>query len=158
MTGWRIGYAGGPAPLIREMTKMQSQSTSGACSISQAAATAALNGEQGFIADHNAIFKQRRDRVSARLNRIPGLRCHCPEGAFYLFPECGAWLGKTTAGGRRLQSDYDIADALLEEQHVAVVHGSAYGLSPHLRISYATASDLLESACDRIQEFRAGLT
>jgi aspartate aminotransferase len=139
------------------MTKLQSQSTSGACSISQAAAAAALSGEQGFIAEHNAVFKQRRDRVSEWLNRIPGLYCHRPEGAFYLFPQCADWLGKTSAGGCRLDSDYAIADALLEEQHVAVVHGGAYGLSPHLRISYATSSDLLEAACERIQTFAEGL-
>lgn len=158
MTGWRLGFAGGPAELIKALVKMQGQVTSGACSISQAAAAAALTGDQSFIAAHNDIFQQRRNLVSERLNQIDGIRCHRPEGAFYLFPECSGLMGKTTAGGRQLNTDLDFAEALIEEANVGVVQGSAYGLTPYFRISYATSTELLEQACTRIQEFCAGLS
>ncbi|MEQ8344398.1 MAG: pyridoxal phosphate-dependent aminotransferase [Sneathiellaceae bacterium] len=153
MTGWRIGYAGGPAPLIKAMAKLQSQSTSNPCSVSQAAAVAALTGNQDFIPAHNQIFKERRDLVVSMLNEAPGIQCPRPEGAFYVYPSCAGTLGKTSKGGRKLESDLDFATALLEEAEVAVVHGEAFGLTPHFRISYATATDTLREACSRIQDF-----
>lgn len=158
MTGWRIGYAGGDAALIKAMAKMQSQVTGGACSISQAAAAAALAGDQTLVAERRAVFKARRDHVVARLNEIPGLRCALPDGAFYVFPDCRDWLGRKTAAGARLENDGDVAERLLEEREVAVVHGAAYGLSPHLRLSYATDLATLDAALDRIQAFAEGLT
>ncbi len=157
MTGWRIGYAGGPAPLIKAMAKLQSQSTSNPCSVSQAAAVAALTGSQDFIAAHNQIFKERRDLVVSMLNEAPGIQCPRPEGAFYVYPSCAGTLGKTSKGGRKLESDLDFATALLEEAEVAVVHGEAFGLTPHFRISYATATDTLREACSRVQDFCGAL-
>jgi len=151
MTGWRIGYAGGPAELVKAMAKVQSQSTSNPSSISQAAAVAALDGPHDFIAERNAVFKQRRDLVAERLDAVPGLRCRRPEGAFYVYPSCAGVIGKRTADGRVLESSEDFARHLLESEGVAVVHGSAFGLDPCFRISYATATELLEEACTRIE-------
>jgi len=150
MTGWRIGYAGGPAELIKAMAKIQSQSTTNPSSISQAAAVEALDGPQDFIAEHNAVFRQRRDLVVAGLNAVPGLSCATPVGAFYVYPSCAGLIGKTTPKGKTLESDGDFVDYLLEEATVACVPGAAFGLSPHFRISYATGTDALETALDRI--------
>ena len=157
MTGWRIGYAAGPKPLIKAMAIIQSQSTSNPSSISQWAAVEALNGPQDFIARNNAAFRERRDLVVSMLNQANGIKCPRPEGAFYVFPSCEGTIGKTTAGGRKLGSDDDFVTALLEEEGVAVVQGSAFGLGPHFRISYATANAVLEEACRRIQRFCASL-
>lgn len=153
MTGWRIGYAAGPADLIKAMAVMQSQSTTNPSSISQAAAVAALNGPQDFLAERNEIFRQRRDLVVARLDRCPGLTCSRPEGAFYVYPSCAGTIGKTAPDGGKIRSDEDFATKLLEAEGVAVVHGAAFGLSPYFRISYATSTDVLEDACDRIERF-----
>ena len=150
MTGWRIGYAGGPAPLIKAIAKIQSQSTSNPSSISQAAAVEALNGPQDFIAQHNVSFKQRRDLVVDMLNKAKGLYCHKPEGAFYVYPSCAGAIGKTTPEGKRINSDDDFVTYLLEAEGVAAVQGSAFGLSPHFRISYATSTETLRDACTRI--------
>jgi aspartate aminotransferase len=150
MTGWRIGYAGGPKELIRAMATIQSQSTSNPCSISQAAAVAALDGDQGFLAERNEVFRRRRDLVVELLNRAPGLRCLKPEGAFYVYPSCAGVIGKRTPKGERIQSSEDFVRYLLEDAGVAVVHGAAFGLDPYFRISYATATELLEDACQRI--------
>ena len=157
MTGWRIGFAGGPAMLIKAMAKLQSQSTTNPSSISQWAAVEALNGPQDFIATNAAIFRERRDLVVSMLNQAKGLVCPRPEGAFYVFPSCAGTLGKVSPGGRTIDTDEDFVTALLEEEGVAVVHGSAFGLSPFFRISYATANATLEEACTRIQRFCAGL-
>ena len=150
MTGWRIGYAGGPAELIRAMAKIQSQSTTNPCSISQAAAVEALNGPQDFIPERAAVFKERRDLVVDMLNRAPGLRCHRPEGAFYVYPSCAGVIGRRTPEGSELRDSEGFVRYLLEQGGVAVVHGAAFGLDPYLRISYATATDLLEEAGARI--------
>jgi aspartate aminotransferase len=150
MTGWRIGYAGGPAELIKAMAKVQSQSTSNPCSISQAATVAALEGPQDFIPERTVVFKQRRDLIVDLLNRAPGIRCHRPEGAFYVYPSCAGVLGRRTPDGRELRTSEDFARYLLEREGVAVVHGAAFGLDPFLRISYATATELLEEAGRRI--------
>ncbi len=157
MTGWRIGYAGGPVELIKAMSKLQSQSTSNPSSISQAAAVEALNGSQDFIAEHNEIFKGRRDLVVSMLNQANGLDCLTPEGAFYVYPSCAGCMGKTTPDGKKLDSDLDFSTALLAAEGVAVVHGEAFGLSPHFRISYATSTEALEDACERIQRFCGSL-
>jgi aspartate aminotransferase len=150
MTGWRIGYAAGPRELIKAIAMIQSQSTSNPCSISQAAATAALNGGLDFLPERNAVYQQRRDLVVAALNRAPGLRCHTPEGAFYVYPSCAGVIGRTTPDGRRIGTSEDFARYLLEAEGVAVVHGSAFGMDPYFRISYATSTALLEEACRRI--------
>jgi aspartate aminotransferase len=150
MTGWRIGYGGGPTELIRAMAKIQSQSTTNPCSISQAAAVEALNGPQDFIAPRAAIFKERRDLVVDLLNQAPGIRCHRPEGAFYVYPSCAGVIGRRTPDGTELADSESFARYLLEAEGVAVVHGAAFGLDPYLRISYATATELLEEACRRI--------
>lgn len=150
MTGWRIGYAGGPKDLIRAMAKVQSQSTSNPCSISQAAAAAALDGDQGFLPERNQVFVERRNLVVSLLNRAPGLRCHKPEGAFYVYPSCAGAIGRRTPAGTPIEDSEDFARYLLEVEGVAVVHGSAFGMDPFFRISYATATDLLEDACQRI--------
>jgi len=150
MTGWRIGYAGGPEPLIRAMKKFQGQSTSNPCSISQAAAVAALNGPQDIVRQRAAAFQERRDRALELLNQIPGIQCHKPEGAFYLYPCCAGLIGKKCPDGRLLKCDQDVALYLLDEVGVAVVPGSAYGMSPYFRISLATSMELLEEACKRI--------
>ncbi|MGE0585636.1 MAG: pyridoxal phosphate-dependent aminotransferase [Flavobacteriaceae bacterium] len=157
MTGWRIGYGAGPVPLIKAMAKLQSQSTSNPCSISQYAAVEALNGPQDFIAANNKVFKQRRDLVVSMLNQARGISCPVPEGAFYVYPSCEGVIGRTSAGGVKLETDEDFVTALLEEQGVAVVQGSAFGLGPNFRISYATATQALEEACERIQRFCASL-
>jgi aspartate aminotransferase len=150
MTGWRIGYAGGPAPLIKAIAKIQSQSTSNPSSISQAAAVEALNGPQDFIAKHNVSFKERRDMVVEMLNKAKGLHCHKPEGAFYVYPSCAGVIGKTTPEGKKIATDDDFVTYLLEAEGVAAVQGSAFGLSPHFRISYATSTEALKDACNRI--------
>ncbi|GBD42831.1 Aspartate aminotransferase [bacterium HR40] len=150
MTGWRIGYAGGPRELIRAMATIQSQSTSNPCSISQAAAVAALDGDQSFLSARNEVFRRRRDLVVELLNRAPGLRCPKPEGAFYVYPSCAGVIGRRTPKGESIRSSEDFARYLLEEAGVAVVHGAAFGLDPYFRISYATATELLEEACRRI--------
>ncbi|MEZ5938323.1 MAG: pyridoxal phosphate-dependent aminotransferase [Hyphomonadaceae bacterium] len=157
MTGWRIGYAGGPESLIKGMAKVMSQTTSNPCSISQWAAVEALKGTQEFIKPNQELFKGRRDLVVGMLNQANGLKCPTPEGAFYVYPDCSGTLGKTSAGGKKIDNDEDFAAALLEEEKVAVVMGAAFGLSPAFRISYATSTSLLEEACVRIQRFCGGL-
>ena len=157
MTGWRIGFAGAPAALIRAMDKLQSQSTSNTSSVSQAAALAALTGPQDFIAEMVAIYRQRRDMVVRMLNEASGVRCHKPEGAFYVFPSIAGCIGRTTQAGVRIESDEGFVLALIEEAGVAAVHGGAF-LSPgHFRLSYAADTELLREACRRIQVFCAGL-
>ncbi|MEL7255200.1 MAG: pyridoxal phosphate-dependent aminotransferase [Pseudomonadota bacterium] len=158
MTGWRIGYAGGPQPLIAAMRKVQSQSTSNPCSISQWAAIEALNGPQDFIAPNNEKFARRRDMVVAAMNAIEGITCPTPEGAFYVYPFISGLIGKTTAKGTVIENDEVFATALLEEQGVAVVFGAAFGLSPAFRVSYATSDAALQEACARISSFCAALT
>ena len=158
MTGWRIGYAAGPEPLIKAIGKIQSQSTSNPCSISQWAAVEALNGPQDFIPVNNEMFKRRRDMVVAMLNEAEGITCPTPEGAFYVYPMIGGLIGKTSAGGAVISDDEAFATALLEETGVAVVFGAAFGLSPCFRISYATSDEALKEACSRIQAFCASLT
>ena len=158
MTGWRIGYAGGPKKLIKAMAKIMSQSTSNPCSISQWAAVAALNGDHGFLAERNAAFKDRRDMVVEMLNAAEGISCSTPDGAFYVFPSCAGAVGKRTPLGALLETDEDFAAALLEDEAVAVVFGAAFGMSPFFRISYATSKDALREACLRIQRFCASLT
>lgn len=157
MTGWRIGYAAGPVPLIRAMGTIQSQSTSNPCSVSQYAALEALMGPQDFLAANRAVFQRRRDRVVGALNAIPGIRCPVPEGAFYVYPDIAGLIGRTSAGGRVIADDEAFATALLEEAGVAVVFGAAFGLSPNFRVSYATSDAALEAACARIADFCAGL-
>ncbi len=157
MTGWRIGYAGGPEKLIKAMATIQSQSTSNPSSISQWAAVEALNGPQDFIAANNKAFKERRDLVVSMLNQAPGINCPRPEGAFYVYPSCAGTMGKTTPSGKKLTNDEDFVTELLESEGVAVVHGSAFGLGPAFRISYATKTSDLEEACTRIQRFCANL-
>ena len=158
MTGWRIGYAGGPVELIKAMSKLQSQSTSNPSSISQAAAVEALNGPQEFIAEHNKVFKGRRDLVVSMLNQASGMECLVPDGAFYVYPSVAGCMGKSTPGGKKITTDLEFSTALLEAEGVAVVHGEAFGLSPHFRISYATSNAALEDACQRIRRFCASLT
>ncbi|MGR3633587.1 MAG: pyridoxal phosphate-dependent aminotransferase [Limimaricola soesokkakensis] len=157
MTGWRIGYAAGPEPLIRAMAKLQSQSTSNPCSVSQWAAVEALDGPQDFIAPNNAVFQRRRDLVVAGLNAAPGVTCPVPDGAFYVYPDISGCIGKTSAGGTVIADDEAFATALLEEEGVAVVFGAAFGLSPNFRVSYATSDAALEEACGRIRRFCEGL-
>ena len=157
MTGWRIGYAAGPVPLIRAMAKVQSQSTSNPCSISQYAALEALNGPQDFIATNRAVFQRRRDLVVSMLNQARGILCPEPEGAFYVYPSIAGCIGLTSAGGTAITDDEAFATALLDETGVAVVFGAAFGLSPHFRVSYATSDTVLTEACARIQRFCAGL-
>jgi aspartate aminotransferase len=158
MTGWRIGYAGGPKELIKAMGAIQSNSTANPCSISQAAAIEALNGPQDFIAPNAAVFKQRRDLVVSALNKIPGLYCPLPEGAFYVYPSCAGLLGKKTPQGEIIKTDEDFVKYLLAAEGVAVVHGDAFGLAPHFRISYATGTDTLVEACKRIERACLALT
>ncbi len=157
MTGWRIGYAAGPGELIKAMGKVQSQSTSNPCSISQYAALEALTGPQDFIPENNEVFKRRRDMVVEMLNACEGVSCPVPEGAFYVYPSIHGCIGKTSAGGARIEDDEAFATALLEETGVAVVFGAAFGLSPAFRVSYATSDEALREACTRIQDFCAGL-
>ncbi|MBI3514977.1 MAG: aminotransferase class I/II-fold pyridoxal phosphate-dependent enzyme [Proteobacteria bacterium] len=157
MTGWRIGFAGGPRPLIKAMAKLQSQSTSNPSSVGQAAALAALTGPQHFIPERAASFQARRDKVVALLNQVPGINCHKPEGAFYLYPSCAGLIGKRQPDGKRLATDEDVVIYLLEKADVAVVQGSAYGMSPHFRVSIASSLELLEAACERIARACAAL-
>jgi aspartate aminotransferase len=157
MTGWRIGYAGGPEKLIKAMSVLQSQSTSNPSSVSQAAAAAGLNGPQDFIAEHNKVFRERRDLVVGMLNQAKGLKCHRPEGAFYVYPSCAGAIGKTTPKGETIRGDGDFVTYLLDSEGVAVVQGEAFGSSPNFRISYATATEVLEEACRRIQRACANL-
>lgn len=157
MTGWRIGFAGGAQWLIKAMAKLQSQSTSNPCSIAQAAAAAALNGDQSFLAERNAAFKARRDLVVGMLNDTPGITCPTPEGAFYVYPEVSGLIGKTTPKGQKIETDSDFVGYLLEEARVAAVQGVAFGLSPAMRISYATSEEILREACTRIQQACAAL-
>ncbi|WP_432816784.1 pyridoxal phosphate-dependent aminotransferase [Sulfitobacter sp. JB4-11] len=158
MTGWRIGYAAGPAHLIKAMRKVQSQSTSNPCSISQWAAVEALNGTQDFLPVHNELFVRRRNLVVKALNAIDGISCLTPEGAFYVYPSIAGLIGKTSAGGIKITDDETFATALLEETGVAVVFGAAFGLSPNFRVSYATSDEALTEACARIATFCEGLT
>ena len=157
MTGWRIGYAAGPLELIKAMDMVQGQQTSGASSISQWAAVEALNGPQDFIDKNKAIFQGRRDLVVSMLNQASGISCPTPEGAFYVYPSCAGLIGKTAPSGKVIETDEDFVSELLEAEGVAVVHGSAFGLGPNFRISYATSEALLEEACIRIQRFCASL-
>ncbi|WP_419896383.1 pyridoxal phosphate-dependent aminotransferase [Roseomonas sp. USHLN139] len=157
MTGWRIGFAGAPLKLAKAMDKLQSQSTSSTSSISQAAAVEALNGPQDSVETMRVAYERRRDLVVGLLNQAPGIHCLTPEGAFYVFPSIHGCLGKTSAGGRRIETDEDFVTALLEEEGVAAVHGSAFMFPGHFRISYATDDASLTEACTRIQRFCAGL-
>ena len=157
MTGWRIGYAGGPEPLIKLMSKAISQTTSNPSSISQWASVEALNGPQDFLPARAKAFEQRRDLVVSMLNQASGLHCPTPEGAFYVYPSCQGLIGKRAPSGKLIQSDEDVAVELLQAEGVAVVHGAAFGLSPFFRISYATSTEVLEDACARIQRFCASL-
>ncbi len=158
MTGWRIGYAGGPEHLIKAMRKVQSQSTSNPCSVSQYAAVEALNGTQDFLKPNNILFERRRDLVVDMLNQAPGIVCTKPEGAFYVYPSIAGCIGKTSAAGTLIDNDEVFATALLEETGVAVVFGAAFGLSPNFRVSYATSDDALKEACTRIITFCEGLS
>lgn len=158
MTGWRIGYAGGPEWLIKAMADLQSQSTSNPCSISQYAVLAALNGPQDFLRERNTAFRERRDLVVAMLNDAPGLSCPTPEGAFYVYPDATGVMGKTTPKGKVINTDADLIDYFLDDHRVAAVHGAAFGLSPGFRISYATSAEILKEACTRIQSACATLT
>ncbi len=155
MTGWRIGYAAGPIALIKAMDMIQGQQTSGACSIAQWAAVEALNGPQDFIDERRKVFEQRRDLVVSMLNQASGIECPKPEGAFYVYPSCAGLMGKTSPNGKVMENDADFVTELLEAEGVAVVHGSAFGLGPNFRISYATSTEALTEACERIQRFCA---
>lgn len=158
MTGWRIGFAGGPKPIIKAIAKVQSQSTSNPCSISQAATVAALNGPQDFLKERSESFEKRRDLVVRMLNEADGITCSTPGGAFYVYPDCSGLIGRKTPDGKALASDEDVAAYFLESVGVAVVHGAAFGLSPAFRISYATSDKVLEDACARIQRACAALS
>ncbi|MBI5278393.1 MAG: aspartate transaminase [Burkholderiales bacterium] len=157
MTGWRIGYIAGPRPYIQALDTMLSQSAGTCCAVSQAAAAAALNGDQGFIAESVAIYKQRRDRTVEALNRIPGISCRSPEGAFYLYVNCSGLIGRTTPSGTKLASDTDVVMYLLESAGVATVAGAAYGLSPYFRLSIATSIENLDEGCQRTARAVAAL-
>jgi aspartate aminotransferase len=157
MTGWRLGYACGPVELVKAMNMIQSQSATHPASMTQAATVAALEGPMDFLAPRNKMFKQRRDLAVNMLNEAPGIICQVPDGAFYVYPSCAGVIGKTTPKGRKLETDTDFVEALLEEALVAVVQGSAFGLSPYFRISYATSTEALKEACGRIQNFCADL-
>jgi aspartate aminotransferase len=157
MTGWRIGYGAGPEMLIKAMSKLQSQSTSNPSSIAQWAAVEALNGPQDFIPRNNKVFKDRRDLVVSMLNQAKGISCPTPEGAFYVYPSCEGAIGRQAPSGNAIKTDEDFATELLAAEGVAVVHGAAFGMSPHFRISYATATEVLEDACHRIQRFCGNL-
>jgi aspartate aminotransferase len=157
MTGWRIGFAGGAPWLIKAMSKLQSQSTSYPCSIAQAASVAALTGDQSFLKDNAKLFERRRDLVVSMLNQASGMTCPRPEGAFYVYPEFSGLIGKTTPKGQVITTDEEMIGYLLDEAKVAAVHGAAFGLSPAMRISYATSEALLTEACSRIQQACADL-
>ena len=158
MTGWRVGYAAGAVDVIKAMNKIQSQSTTSTSTISQWASVAALDGDHSFIAEHNKVFKERRDLVVSMLNQATGLACATPEGAFYVYPSCAGTIGKKTPAGKVIETDENFVTYLLESEGVAAVHGEAFGLSPHFRISYATSTEALEEACQRIQRACAALT
>jgi aspartate aminotransferase len=158
MTGWRIGYCGGPEPLIKAMGKVMTQTTSNPCSISQYAAVEALNGTQDFIKPHQKLFQERRDLVVSMLNQANGLKCPTPEGAFYVYPSCEGVIGKKGPSGQVIATDEDFVVQLLESEGAAAVHGGAFGLSPYFRISYATSDEVLEDACSRIQRFCASVS
>ncbi len=153
MTGWRVGYCGGPKALIKGMINIQGQATSGISTVSQAAAVAALEGPQDLVEERRAAFQRRRDLCLSILTQVKGMACHKPEGAFYLYPNIAGCLGKTSKGGRKINTDLDFALALLEEKYVAVVHGAAYGMSPYVRVSYAADDASLKEACERIVAF-----
>ena len=157
MTGWCIGYAGGPKELIKAMGAIQGHSTSNASSISQAAAVGALTGDQSFLNGWRETYKARRDLVFGLINKCPGLSCPLPEGAFYLYVDCSACIGKYTASGVKIENDEQFVTQLLETEGVAAVHGAAFGLSPAFRISYATSTEALNDACTRINRFCASL-
>lgn len=158
MTGWRVGYAAGPVEVIKAMNKVQSQSTSHAVSFCQSAGVVALNSPMDFLAERNATFKARRDMVAAKLNAVKGMSCRTPEGAFYLYPSVAGCIGKKTPDGKEIENDTDFASALLEAEGVAVVPGVAFGLSPYFRLSYATSTEALEKACERIKRFCESLS
>lgn len=158
MTGWRVGYVAGPRPYIQALDTLLSQSTGNVCSVSQAAAAAAMNGDQSFVAESVAIYKQRRDRTLAAINAIPGLSCLTPDGAFYLYVNCGGLIGRRTPAGTTLATDADVVMYLLESVGVAVVGGAAYGLSPYFRMSIATSIEVLDEGCQRITRAVAALT
>lgn len=158
MTGWRVGYAAGPVEVIKAMNKVQSQSTSHAVSFCQSAGVVALNSPMDFLAERNATFKARRDMVAAKLNAVKGMSCRTPEGAFYLYPSVAGCIGKKTPDGKVIENDTDFASALLEAEGVAVVPGGAFGLSPYFRLSYATSTEALEKACERIKRFCESLS
>jgi len=157
MTGWRIGYAGAPEPLIKAMSLIQSQSTSNPTAVSQWAAVEALDGPQDFIAKHNKVFKERRDLCVSMLNQAKGIKCPTPEGAFYVYPSCAGTIGKTAPSGKKIATDEDFVTELLEAEGVAVVQGTAFGLGPAFRISYAVKTEDVEEACRRIQRFCGNL-
>jgi aspartate aminotransferase len=157
MTGWRLGYAAGPEHLIKAMGTLQSQSTTNPSSITQWAGVEALNGPQDFIPKHNKVFKERRDLVVSMLNQAKGLTCPKPEGAFYVFPFCKGAIGKTAPSGKKIANDEDFVKELLAAEGVAVVHGTAFGLGPAFRLSYAASTKDLEQGCGRIQRFCANL-
>src|SRR5271170_5335821 len=157
MTGWRIGFAGGPEPLIKAMAVLQSQSTSNPAAVSQWAAVEALNGPKDFIPKHNKIFRERRDLCVSMLNQAKGIHCPKPEGAFYVYPSCAGTIGKLASSGNKIGTDEDFVTELLDSEGVAVVQGTPFGLGPNFRISYATATPSLQEACERIQRFCAGL-
>ena len=157
MTGWRIGFAGGPEPLIKAMAMIQSQSTSNPAAVSQWASVEALDGPKDFIPEHNKIFKERRDLCVSMLNQARGLSCPKPEGAFYVYPSCAGAIGKTSPTGKKIENDLDFVGELLEAEGVAVVQGTPFGLGPAFRISYATKTEDLEEACRRIQRFCGNL-
>jgi len=156
MTGWRLGFCGGPAPLIKAMSNVNTQNSGGVTTLTQAAAVAVLDGSQDLLRERAAIYCQRRDYVLERLAGIAGLRCHKPQGAFYLFVNIADFIGKTSAGGRTINNDADFVMALIEEQHVVTVQGAAYGMSPYFRLSYATSMERLQTGCDRLAAFCAG--
>ena len=158
MTGWRIGFAAGPRELIKGMAKMQSQSTSCPSSVGQAAAVEALTGSHDFLVERNSVYRDRRDLVHRMLNSAPGITCHKPEGAFYVYPSCAGVIGKSTPDGERLETSEDFVGYLLESVGVAVVQGAAFGLDPYFRISYATSTEALSEACTRIQRACEALT
>jgi aspartate aminotransferase len=158
MTGWRIGYGAGPKKLVDAMVMIQGQQTSGACTIAQWAAVEALTGTQDFVPKFRQAFQERRDLVVSMLNQARGLKCPSPEGAFYVYPSCAGTIGKKAPTGQTIRTDEDFCRELLEAEGVAVVHGSAFGIGPNFRVSYATSSAILEEACTRIQRFCNNLT